>query len=99
MYSISYTPRFRRDVKACQKRHWDGAALRRAIKDLSVSDEVSLGQRYRDHALAGTFAGYRSIHVDSSPNPPKDKWVLMYRITGGELTLVRTGTHGEVYGA
>lgn len=98
MYRASYTPRFLRDVKACQRRHWDDDALRAAIRDLLSSDERELGPRYRDHALTGAYAGYRSIHVDSAPNPPKDKWVLMYRVAGGELILVRTGTHDEVYG-
>lgn len=98
MYEASFTPRFLRDVKACQRRHWDDGALRRAISDLMVSDEHELSSRYREHVFTGAYAGYRSIHVDSAPNPPKDKWVLMYRVSGDELTLVRTGTHDEVYG-
>lgn len=36
--------------------------------------------------------------VGSAPNPPKDTWVLMYRVAGSELMLVRIGTHDEVYG-
>lgn len=98
MYEVSFSPRFLRDVKACQKRHWDNDALKTAVSDLMASDEVKLGPRYRDHALAGAYTGYRSIHVDSAPNPPKDTWVLMYRVADSELMLVRTGTHDEVYG-
>lgn len=98
MYTASFTPRFLRDVKACKKHHWDERAIKKAISDLLVSDERELGQRYRDHALTGAYEGYRSIHVDSAPNPPKDTWVLMYRVSNAELTLVRTGTHDEVYG-
>ncbi|SFX44975.1 type II toxin-antitoxin system YafQ family toxin [Olsenella sp. kh2p3] len=98
MYSASFTPRFLRDVKACKKRHWDEKALKAAISDLLMSDTCELDNRYRDHALTGALEGYRSIHVDSAPNPPKDKWVLMYRLSDTELMLVRTGTHDEVYG-
>lgn len=98
MYTASFTPRFLRDVKACKKRHWNERALKQAIADLLVSDKRELGQRYCDHALTGAYVGYRSIHVGSTPNPPKDKWELMYRVSGSELTLVRTGTHDEVYG-
>lgn len=98
MYDASFTPRFLRDVKDCKKRHWDDDALKRAINDLLASDGTTLSPRYRDHALAGPCAGYRSLHVDSAPNPPKDTWVLMYRILGNELIFVRTGTHDNVYG-
>lgn len=80
------------------KRHWDEKALKAAISDLLKSDTCELDNRYRDHALTGALEGYRSIHVDSAPNPPKDKWVLMYRLSDTELMLVRTGTHDEVYG-
>lgn len=38
------------------------------------------------------------MHVDSAPNPPKDKWVLMYRVDGHEIVFTRTGTHDAVYG-
>lgn len=77
MYAAAFTPRFLRDVKTCKKRHWDEGALKRAITDLLVSDEHEIGPRYRDHALTGAYEGYRSIHVDSAPNPPKDRWVLI----------------------
>lgn len=98
MYDLSYTPHFARDVKACSKRHWNMDALKLAIIDLQASDTTPLARRYRAHALTGSKQGYRAIHVDSAPNPPKDQWVLMYKIHGTELALVRTGTHEEVYG-
>ena len=98
MYGISYGSHFERDVKTCSKLHWDMEAFKQAIADLMQSDEIPLNPRYREHALVGSKAGYRAIHVDSAPNPPKDRWVLMYKIQGNEITLVRTGTHEEVYG-
>lgn len=98
MYEASYSSRFNRDVKACMKKHWDANALKQAITDLMTSDERPLNARYRDHALTGSKKGYRAIHVDSAPNPPKDQWVLMYKVNGKEIALVRTGTHEEVYG-
>lgn len=73
-------------------------SLRQAILDLSISDEVPLAARYKDHALTGDFLGFRSMHVDSAPNPPKDQWVLMYEVHEGEINLVRTGSHQNVYG-
>lgn len=98
MYSASFSPRFERDVKACTKRHWNMVALKSAMADLLKSDEETLVRRYKDHALVGKWQGYRAIHVDSTPNPAKDQWVLMYKLCGRELVFVRTGTHEEVYG-
>lgn len=98
MYEASFSPRFERDAKACKKRHWDEIALKQAITDLLISDEMALSPRYKDHALVGSRQGYRAVHVDSAPNPPKDQWVLMYKISGHEMVFVRTGTHEEVYG-
>ncbi|ERL10430.1 addiction module toxin, RelE/StbE family [Olsenella profusa F0195] len=85
-------------MKVCKRRHWNMEALKTAISDLLASDETSLSPRYRAHALTDALEGYRSLHVGSAPNPPKDKWVLMYRLSGHEVILVRTGTHDEVYG-
>lgn len=98
MYEASYSSRFDRDVKACKKRHWDMAALRQAMLDLLSSDGTPLAARYKDRELVGSMQGYRAIHVDSAPNPPKDRWVLLYKTSGSELIFVRTGTHEEVYG-
>lgn len=91
-------PRFERDVKSCEKKHWNMESLKRAIADLAQSDESALAPRYKDHALTGSLNGFRSIHVDSAPNPPKDTWVLMYRIENDGLHLIRTGTHQNIYG-
>lgn len=96
MYKVSKTSRFERDIKTCSKKHWDAEALKTAIQDLMASDEVPLNPRYKDHALTGSLQGYRSLHVDSAPNPPKDKWVIMYLLENNEITLVRTGGH-DIY--
>ncbi len=98
MYAASFSARFERDVKACKKRHWDMDSLKRAMTDLLASDEAKLDASYGDHSLKGALKGFRSIHVDSAPNPPKDTWVLMYKIANGEILFTRTGTHEEVYG-
>ena len=98
MLSATFTARFSRDVKRCQKRHWDMAPFKQAIVALLHSDETALASTYRDHALQGNLSGYRSLHVPTRGNPPKNSWVLMYRVDGREVTFVRTGSHDEVYG-
>jgi len=85
-------------VGACKKKRWNMTVQKAAIAELLVSDEEQLSRRYKDHVLVGSWLGYRAVHVDSAPNPAKDQWVLMYKLSGNELVLVRTGAHEEVYG-
>lgn len=98
MYVLSKSKRFERDVKACQKRHWDIEAFKDALTALANSDADPLDRKYRDHSLSGNLAGRRALHVPSASNPPKGTWVVLYEIDGEDLYLYRTGTHEEVYG-
>lgn len=47
-------------------------------------------ERYRDHPLKGEWKGYRDAHIEPD-------WLLLYRIVGDELQLVRTGTHADIF--
>lgn len=79
---------FRRDVKRVEKRGKDMAKLREVI--LVLLSGASLPERYRDHPLRDRWAGYRDAHVEPD-------WLLIYRIVGPELHLVRTGTHADLF--
>lgn len=46
--------------------------------------------KYKDHALTGNFKGYRDCHV-------KPDLVLIYRIDGAMVELVRLNSHSEVF--
>jgi mRNA interferase YafQ len=75
---------FRRDVKAAQKRGKDIAKLREVI--LLLTEPRPLPPRYRDHPLGGDWKHYRDCHIEPD-------WLLIYKIDGDDLHLVRTGTH------
>ena len=79
---------FRRDVKRAQKRGKDTAKLRQVIS-LLVAGEP-LPELYNDHPLRGNWKGYRDAHIGPD-------WLLIYRIVGDELHLVRTGTHADLF--
>lgn len=49
-----------------------------------------LPQSYRDHPLKGSWIGYRDVHIEPD-------WLLIYRIVGDELHLVRTGSHSDLF--
>jgi mRNA interferase YafQ len=79
---------FRRDVKLAQKRGKDVAKLREVI--LLLIDGIPLPARCKDHPLGGDWKHYRDCHIEPD-------WVLIYRIDGDDLYLVRTGTHSDLF--
>lgn len=80
---------FRRDVKRLLRKGADLSRLETVIETLVI--QQSLDEHYRDHPLVGNWKGHRECHIQ--PN-----WLLIYRITGDELQLVRTGSHTELFG-
>jgi len=50
-----------------------------------------LAAKHRDHPLSGNWSGCRDCHVEPD-------WVLIYRVDGDELHLIRTGTHSDLFG-
>ena len=79
---------FRRDVKRVQKRGKDMSKLRELILRLLAED--ALPERYRHHPLKGDWRGYRDAHIEAD-------WLLIYRVVGNELHLVRTGSHADQF--
>ncbi|MGH9485875.1 MAG: type II toxin-antitoxin system YafQ family toxin [Terriglobales bacterium] len=80
---------FRRDVERAGQRGKDMAKLRELLAALIAGEE--LAPRYQDHPLKGVWKGYRDAHIGPD-------WLLIYRIVGDELQLVRTGTHADLFG-
>jgi mRNA interferase YafQ len=48
--------------------------------------------RYNDHALKGSFEGFRECHIQPD-------WLLIYAVQNDILTLTftRTGTHADLF--
>jgi mRNA interferase YafQ len=80
--------RFKRDVKRLRKRGKDMDKLRAALTLLI--EEVPLPAHFRDHPLQGDWNGFRDLHVEPD-------WLLLYRVTSGELQLARTGSHSDLF--
>lgn len=79
---------FRRDVKRAEKRGKDLQKLRQALGLLIAGEELPAS--YRDHPLKGDWNGYRDAHIEPD-------WLLIYRVAGDELHLVRTGSHADLF--
>ena len=80
--------RFKRDVKRARTRGKDVSKLRRVLGLLLEGKRLQA--RYRDHRLRGDWQGYRELHLEAD-------WLLIYRVKGDELLLVRTGTHSDLF--
>lgn len=64
--------------------------LQNVIDDLLA--EKVLDKKYKDHALAGDYVGFRECHI-------LPDWLLIYLIDQGQLllTVTRTGSHSELF--
>ena len=89
MYTLKFTNQFKKDYKLMIKRGQDIALLDNVIKKIQNGEK--LDEKYRDHALTGTYRGFRECHIQPD-------WLLIYFIENQivTLTLVRTGSHSDL---
>ena len=89
MLKPRYTTQFKKDYKIIVKRGYNPKLLEEVIRLLCA--ETPLPQKNRDHALAGTYNGFRECHIQPD-------WLLIYQIEHEilTLTLTRTGTHSDL---
>ena len=89
-YEVLRMASFRKDVKRLLKRGKDMEPLLALIEKLENDDP--LDESWRDHALSGDYIGFRECHV-------RGDWVLVYRKNVDKLvlSLVRTGTHSDIF--
>ena len=88
MRSIRRDSQFKRDVKRMQKRGMEMYKIKAVI--LSLVHAEKLEQKNRDHQLKGLLKDCRECHIEPD-------WLLIYRIEGSELCLVRTGSHSDLF--
>ncbi len=56
----------------------------------NLRNQIPLDKRFKDHSLSGIYKGYRECHI-------KPDVLLVYRVKGNVLTLVRLGSHSELF--
>lgn len=90
MLRIRRSTQFKKDYKRCAARGLDLDALMSVIGQLA--NGIALAPELRDHFLSGNYRGKRECHI--APD-----WLLIYELRGieGELVLVRTGTHSDLF--
>lgn len=91
MYDIIWTNQFKKDYVKAMKRHLGIDLLDNIIRKLAAGEQLPV--KNKDHTLTGNRSGYRECHIQPD-------WLLVYRIDGDLLilTLMRTGTHSDLFG-
>ncbi|WP_434511395.1 type II toxin-antitoxin system YafQ family toxin [Desulfitobacterium sp. AusDCA] len=90
MMKINRTSRFKKEYRQMMKRGYDSKLFEYVVGELA--NGRSLEQEYNDHALKGSFEGFRECHVQPD-------WLLIYIVENDVLmlTLTRTGTHADLF--
>ncbi|MDE0396144.1 MAG: type II toxin-antitoxin system YafQ family toxin [Gammaproteobacteria bacterium] len=83
------TKRFERDLRRVRRRGKDPDRLWAVVE--SLLDERPLPARNRLHRLTGDWSGAWECHIEAD-------WLLIWRRDEDSLTLVRTGTHSDLFG-
>ena len=90
-YIVKPTTQFKKDYKPAMKRGLKIGLLEDVVAALAMGEP--LPEKNKDHALSGNWVGHRECHI-------LPDWLLVYRIEDDVLvlTLVRTGTHSDLFG-
>ena len=90
MLKLQISTKFRKDYKRIKKRGYNLSLLQDVLDTLCAKE--SLEPKYRDHALSGSYKGFRECHIQPD-------WLLIYAIDDDRLILVasRTGMHADLF--
>ena len=88
MRRIAQRKQFRADLKRQRRRGKDINDLIAVVEMLA--EDGALPPAYRAHKLAREWAGVWECHIEAD-------WLLIYKIDGDSLHLIRTGTHSDLF--
>lgn len=89
-YSISFSNRFKKDLKRCAKR---GLDMQKILTAVQILEEIgTLPQHYHPHKLSGNFENNWECHIEPD-------WLMVWEQNDNELTLLflMTGTHSDLF--
>jgi mRNA interferase YafQ len=91
--TLRETGQFKSDKKRIKgSGRYDWEKMRAVVQ--ALMNDLPLPAKHRDHMLTGDHQGVRECHVEPD-------WLLIYDKAGdaatGELRLIRTGSHSELF--
>lgn len=90
MYKVIASSKFKKDFKKSLKRGLDENLLKEVVTILEK--EGKLPPKYKPHTLKGNYAGLWECHIQPD-------WLLVWEQneTIKLITLIRTGTHSDLF--
>lgn len=90
MYDLEQTGRFKKDLKLAKKRGLYLHLLDQVVT--SLVNEGKLSAKYKPHVLKGNYNDLWECHIQPD-------WLLIWeqKETVKLITLVRTGTHSDLF--
>ncbi len=88
MLNISYTTKFKKELKSLEKQGKDMKKFLEVAEKL-VKEEA-LEFKYRNHKLQGNFKGRWECHIETD-------WLLIYCKNKKQITFERTGSHSNLF--
>ena len=91
MYAIQTTKKFEKDTKRLVKRNYPIILLKETIKTLEETGKLL--PKYKTHKLIGNYQEHWECHI-------KNDWLLIWQQDEVKqtITLIRTGTHADLFG-
>jgi mRNA interferase YafQ len=91
MFNIVFSHRFKKERKKYERSGKNSIrAIDAAIDSLMNCDTVPLNSQYMDHPAKPPFDDCRDMHAEPDT-------VIFYRIDGADLTLIRVGSHADLF--
>lgn len=90
MLKLTPTNQFKKDYKMSIRRGHKPEKLSAILDILCTGDK--LPEKYKGHALTNSkkYKEVRECHIEPD-------WLLIYRIDGNSIHLIRTGTHSDLF--
>ena len=89
MRELILTGRFRRYLRRMARRGKDSRRLGEITERLIRGEPLS--PRHRMHQLMGNWAPLWECHIEND-------WLLIWDEDNDSVTLIRTGTHADIFG-
>lgn len=89
-YNIEYTGKIKKDIKLAVKRNLNVELFKNVVEILEKDGK--LPSKYKPHVLSGNYKGFWECHIQPD-------WLLIWEQneTIKLITLVRTGTHSDLF--
>ena len=88
LLNLELTGAFKRDLKRIKKQGKDMYKLDDVVQ--TIRNKIELDAKYYNHPLRGDYKDCLECHIQPD-------WLLIYKKEDAVLTLIRTGSHSELF--